>query len=149
MIIRTLVADDNADLVEALREVLGGDGSIQVVATAHNGADARRRWAELLPDVAILDIDMPGGGTELVRELCSGASAPRVLVFSARDEPDTVLAMLAGGATAYVAKGSLDGDFPELVRRCAAGETFVVAGCAEEVERRQSGRGSTSGVPMH
>ena len=52
------------------------------------------------------------------------------MCLSARDDPDTVLAMLAAGAIGYVAKGGLDDDLATWVRRCAGGMLFVIADCA-------------------
>lgn len=136
MVVRTLLADDNVHLLRALAEVLGEEHDFEVVATATNGTDAAQRAKALHPDVAVLDVDMPGGGEDLVRVLVALQPAPRVLIFSGRDEADVVVSMLRAGASAFVAKGGLDSDFPSCLRRCAGGAVFVLASCADEVLAR-------------
>ena len=79
---------------------------------------------------------MPGGGPDLAAEIARRWPATRIMCLSARDDADTVLAMLAAGATGYVAKGSLDEDLTTCVRRCAAGMLFVIASCATDVRDR-------------
>lgn len=141
MVARTLLADDNEDLVAALSEVLAGEPGIRVVATAGTGPEATQLAREHQPDVAVLDLDMPGGGADLVRQMVSLEPAPRVLIFTGRDDVEVVLTMLEAGATAFVAKGSLSGDFPSCVLRCAEGERFVVARCADEALSRSESHG--------
>ena len=87
---------------------------------------------------------MPGGGTALASRDRPGAGrAARIMCVSARDDAETALAMLAAGATAYVAKGALDEDLASCVRRCGEGRLFVIAACAREVRQRswRSGAG--------
>lgn len=136
MAVRTLLADDSEVFLAALADVLAPADGIDVVATALTGDDALTRCGETQPDVAVVDFDMPGGGPDLVRRLSQLSPAPRILVFSARDDADTVLAVLAAGATSYVAKGGLDEDLPTCVRRCAEGRLFVLGEAAEGVRRK-------------
>lgn len=134
--VRALLADDNAAVLAALGESLASDDGIMVVATAATGDDAVTLAVQHRPDVAVVDLDMSGGGAGLVRRLTAQPAAPRVLVFSGRDDVESVTGVLSAGATAYVAKGDVSEDFAELVRRCAAGEQFVSARCAAEVAAR-------------
>lgn len=134
--IRALLADDNDVLLAALRDSLGDAPDIEVVATASTGDQTLEHARAHAPDVAVLDIGMPGGGAELVQQVCRLDPAPRVLVFSGRDDADTVMSMIAAGATGFVAKGSLGEEFHVCVRRAAAGRFFVVADCADEVRAR-------------
>lgn len=133
MVVRTLLADDNLQLLKALSDVLADDPGFEVVAAVTTGGEAALRARDLQPDVAVLDVDMPGGGADLVRDLKALSPALRVLIFSGRDDVDVVVSMLQAGASAFVTKGSLAGDFPTCVRRCAEGAVFVLAGCADEV----------------
>lgn len=106
------------------------------MAGARNGAEALAAVEEHLPDVVVLDVEMPGGGAGLAAELARRHPTVRLMCLSARDDPDTVLAMLAAGCTAYVAKGGPGDDLATCVRRCAAGMLFVIADCAPDVSRR-------------
>ncbi len=134
--LRIVVADDNDDLLDAARDVLAAAPDLEVVAAVRTGAEALAAAAEHRPDVILLDVEMPGGGPALAEELSRLHPSVRLMCLSARDEPDTVLAMLAAGCTGYVAKGGLDDDLATCVRRCAAGMLFVIADCAPDVSRR-------------
>ena len=134
--LRIVVADDNDAFLAAVSDVLSQDAGLQVVAAVGTGQQVLAACAEHRPDVAVLDVQMPGGGAELAAEIAQRWPATRVMCLSARDDADTVLAMLAGGATGYVVKGGLDEDLAACVRRCGEGMLFVIAGCAAEVRRR-------------
>ena len=133
---RALLADDNAAVLAVLGEILAADDAIMVVATAATGDEAMTLAARHRPDVAVVDLDMAGGGADLVQRLTAEPAAPRVLVFSGRDDVESVTGVLSAGATAFVAKGDVTEDFAELVRRCGAGVQFVSARCAAEVAAR-------------
>jgi DNA-binding NarL/FixJ family response regulator len=134
--VRIVLADDSAEIVDAVRDVLAAAPGIIVVATADSGEAAVRAARDHAPDLVLVDVEMPGGGPELAERLLELSPRPRVMTLSARDDEDTVLAMLAAGATAYVAKGALDEDLAVCVRRCAEGALFVVASCADGVRER-------------
>ncbi len=136
MPLRIVVADDNDAFLAAARDVLSSSPGLDVVATAANGRLALAACDEHRPDVAVLDVQMPGGGPALAAEITRRWPATRIMCLSAQDDADTVLAMLAAGATGYVAKGGLDEDLAVCVRRCAEGMLFVIAGSAAEVRER-------------
>lgn len=135
MSLRVLLADDSRHLLAALRDMLQAAGH-QVVATAETGESALRAARELAPQVAVVDVDMPGGGPALVSGLVALRPGPRVMALTARDDAETVLHMLAAGAVGYVAKGVVDEDLEACVRRCAQGGLFVVGACSDQVRER-------------
>ena len=144
MSLRVLLADDSNPLLSALQDVLRAAGH-DVVATATTGEEAIEAAERHRPDVAVVDVEMPGGGAELVTALLALPSPPKVMVLTARDDVETVLDMLAAGATGYVAKDGLDEDVEACVRRCAGGNgLFVIAGCADRVRERLSALRATS-----
>ena len=136
MPLRIVVADDNDAFLAAARDVLSASPGIEVVAAVTTGRQVLDACDEHRPDVAVLDVQMPGGGAALVAEITQRWPSTRIMCLSARDDADTALAMLAAGATAYVAKGALDEDLATCVRRCGEGMLFVIAGCASDVRRR-------------
>lgn len=136
MTLRVVVADDNDDFLAAARDVLAAAPGVDVVAAVDSGPLALEACDQHRPDVAVLDVQMPGGGPELAAEIARRWPATQVLCLSARDDVDTVLAMLASGVTGYVAKGALGEDLAAVVQRAAEGGLFVTAGCAPEVRRR-------------
>lgn len=147
MSLRVLLADDSPPLLLALQDVLDAAGH-EVVAATTSGEEAVEAAQRHRPHVAVVDVEMPGGGAELVTRLLAVPSSPRVMVLSARDDVDTVLDMLAAGATGYVAKNGLDEDVEACIRRCASGNgLFVVAGCADRVRERLGALWATSSRP--
>ena len=136
MSLRIVVADDNDAFLAAARDVLSTSPGIEVVSAVGSGRLVLEACDEHRPDVAVIDVQMPGGGAALAAEIAQRWPSTRIMCLSARDDADTALAMLAAGATAYVAKGALDEDLATCVRRCGEGMLFVIAGCAGDVRRR-------------
>lgn len=136
--VRVVLADDSTDVLAALRDVLAAAGHA-VMATARTGDETEAAVRAHSPDVVVVDVDMPGGGPDLVRRIVGLEPRTRVMALSAHDDVATVLAMLTAGSTGYVAKGAAQEDVETCVRRCAQGVLFVVADCADQVRGRLSG----------
>ena len=103
--IRVLLADDHAVVRAGIRQFLELPGDIQVVAEAADGLDAQRLIEKYLPDVAVLDIQMPhASGIEVTRWVRSRFREVGVLVLTAYDDDPYVLAVLQAGANGYVLK---------------------------------------------
>lgn len=97
-----LLVDDDADLVNLLREYLMSDGF--AVATAHDGESALRLFAAQPPDIAVIDVMMPGfSGIEVLRRVRARSSVP-VLMLTARGDDESRILGLELGADDYVAK---------------------------------------------
>ena len=105
--IRALLADDHTMFRQGLSEMLGTDEDIQVVGQAENGAEAVALARDLLPDVVIIDIEMPVmGAREAMAKLLRLRPRPRVVVVTMRDDPSLVRELLALGASAYLVKSA-------------------------------------------
>ncbi|MGH8892599.1 MAG: response regulator [Actinomycetes bacterium] len=133
--VRVVLADNNAELLRAVSEVLAAAG-MTVVASAATGDEAVAAVGTHDPDVIVLDVLMPGGGAELVRQVAARSPRVRMMALTASDDEETALEMLAAGVTGFVSKAVLDEDLATCVRRCAEGMLFVVAGCADRVRER-------------
>lgn len=147
MPVRAVVADDNDAFRTAVRDVLASSAAVELVAMASCGSATLAVVDEHRPDVVVVDVQMPGGGPTLVEELIARHPGLRVMGLSARDDADTVLAMLTAGANGYVAKGTLMEDLATCVRQCAAGTLFVMAACADEVRTRLLAADDHLGLP--
>ena len=126
--IRVLIADDQALVRAGLAALLGGEDDIEVVAVADNGIDALERARELRPDVACLDIRMPGrNGIEVARELSApGESDPiPVLILTTFDLDDYVFSALEAGASGFLLKDAEPEVIVDAVRRVAAGQGTI------------------------
>lgn len=105
--ITVLVADDEPMVREALTDMLNDHPSIAVVAVAADVAGAVRLAADLRPDVAILDVRMPGGGgVAAAHGIRQRSPGTRILAYSAFDDDAASAEMLAAGAEAYLVKGA-------------------------------------------
>jgi DNA-binding NarL/FixJ family response regulator len=123
--IRALVVDDHDLFRRGVRTLLLESG-IDVVAEAANGTEAVRLATELLPDVVVMDLNLPGmSGIEATWRLADAAPATRVLVLTvSADEADVREAVLAG-ASGYLIKDASDAAIVDGVRSAAAGESLI------------------------
>lgn len=134
MVIRTLVADDQAVVRTGFGNLLGTQDDIRVVAEAEDGAHAVRLAAEHRPDLVILDIRMPHkNGIDAAREIiASSEGATKALMLMTFGLDEYVYEALAAGASGFLLK---DATFPELlhaVRVVAAGDALL----SPEITRR-------------
>lgn len=132
--ITVLIADDEPTVLQALARVFSADPSFQVVATAGDAEEAARMAEEHRPDVAVLDVRMPGGGgARCAREIRGLAPETRILALSAYEDRETVVQMLRAGALGYVVKGAPVSEIADTVRRIAKGEPGFSAEAAAGV----------------
>ena len=114
--IRVLLVDDEPMFLAALRALLAHDERIVVVATADSGEAAVELAQERKPDVAIVDLAMPGlDGFELTRELVAAETAPRVVAVSGLSNPLDAERALNAGASSFLLKGDLFGEIAETI----------------------------------
>src|SRR3989304_3411922 len=124
--IRVILADDHAVVRAGIRQFLEHAGDIQVVAEASDGVQAQRLIEQHLPDVAVLDIQMPqASGIEVTRWVRSHHRNVGVLVLTAYDDDPYVLAVLQAGANGYVLKTASPVEIIQAVRDAQAGESTL------------------------
>ena len=105
--IRVLIAEDDAAVRQLLVELVRCQPGLRLAAAACDTETAVAAAAAELPDVAVVDVQMPGGGgLRAVREIAECSPKTRVIAFSGDDEGGTVQEMLDAGAHSYVVKGS-------------------------------------------
>jgi DNA-binding NarL/FixJ family response regulator len=128
MTIRVLLADDHAAVRMGLAMILGGADGIEVVAEAADGATAVRRAMELRPDVALMDVRMPGtDGIEATRQLVA-KDICQVLVLTTFDLDEYVYGALRAGAAGFLLKSVDAARLVEAVRLVAAGDGVLEPG---------------------
>ncbi|MGI8608404.1 MAG: EAL domain-containing protein [Candidatus Dormibacteria bacterium] len=120
--IKILIADDEEVMRRALADFLGSDGRFEVLPTAVDASSAVELAAEHRPDVALLDVRMPGGGgPAAARAIGLRSPATSIVALSAHDDRETVLEMMENGARGYVIKGGNPNDIIEAALKAAAG----------------------------
>lgn len=116
--IRVMIADDEETVRDALVSLLDLDGEISVVGTGKDAEEAVAIAASERPDVALLDVRMPGGGPRAVREIARVSPSTELIALSAHDDPSEIFAMLQAGASAYLVKGEGTGEIVDAIHRC-------------------------------
>lgn len=105
--IRIVLADDHAVVRKGIRDFLEEDGNIEVLAETGDGNSVKTLITSLRPDIAVLDIRMPGAtGIEVTRWIREQDLPVRVLILSAYDDDSFVVAALQAGANGYVLKNA-------------------------------------------
>ncbi len=124
--IRVVLADDHAVVRKGIREFLEMGGGVAVVAEASDGLEAMSIIREHRPDVAVLDIQMPGqSGVEVTRAIRAERLPVGVLVLTAFDDPPYVKAMLQAGANGYVLKTAEAHEIVEAVQAVYEGQSVL------------------------
>jgi len=132
--IRILLADDHAVLRAGLRMLISSQRDLEVVGEASDGDEAVRKAAALRPDVALVDITMPGsGGIKAIERIRQAAPATRVVVLTMHDVPAYLRAALAAGASGYVVKRAADSDLLAAIRDVHRGRTVLDPALAARV----------------
>lgn len=124
--IRVLLADDHAVVRKGIRDFLEEDAEIQVLAEADDGQQAWALLAHQQPDVAVLDIRMPGySGIELTERIKARYPNIRVLILTAYDDEPYIFALLRAGADGYVLKTAGSRELLHAVKTVAAGKSVL------------------------
>lgn len=142
--VRVLLVDDHAVVRAGYRLLLQSAPEIEVVAEAESGEAGCRLFAELAPDVVIMDLTLPGiGGLEAIRRIVQRDAKAKVLVFSMHEDTLFVEQALAAGARGYVTKSSAPHVLVAAVKQVAAGEQALAGNVAERLKFAR-GRGGDS-----
>jgi len=141
-LIRVILADDHAVVRKGIREFLEEAGDVEVIAEADDGAQVLRLIEAHRPDVAVLDIRMPGvTGVEAARQVKDRFPQVRVLILTAYDDDPYVFALLQAGADGYVLKTASGDELVRAVRTVHRGGSALSPEIATKVVRQAvSGR---------
>ena len=140
-LIRVLLADDHALVREGTRRVLEAESDVEVVAEAASGEEAIEAALKLHPNIALMDIAMPGiGGIEATRIIKAHCPETAVLVLSAYDDEPYLLALLEAGAAGFLLKNVHGQELINAIRAVSRGEAILPRGLAEKVMRRLGSR---------
>lgn len=123
--IRVVVADDHPLFRNGVVRTLEEEADITVVAEGASADDAVRLVNEHAPDVALLDISMPGNGINAARRIAETCPAVRIAMLTVSESDQDVMKALEAGATGYVLKGVGAQDLIAMIRSVAAGESYV------------------------
>lgn len=134
--IRVLIVDDQPQVRAGISMILSAEDDIEIIGEAGSGAEALVLAQELAPDVALMDVRMPGmdgvtATSELIRQ---NGSDPdhliRVLIMTTFDDEDIVVSSLQAGASGYLLKHASPTEIADALRRVAGGDTWLDATAA-------------------
>ncbi len=145
-LVRVVVADDHPLFRDALARALSDSGQIEVVGAAATGPESLELITRCRPDVALLDLHMPGlDGAQVAAAVLRDGLGTRVLIVSAYDDPAEVYDALENGVAGFVHKEATPTEFVEAVLACAAGSEVLTPrlapGLAAEIRRRADSNG--------
>jgi two-component system nitrate/nitrite response regulator NarL len=120
-----LVADDHPLFRDALERSINESPQLEVVGRAASAPDATAQIERLLPDVAVLDLKMPGGGREVLLAVTKKELPTRVLFLSEYVDTGSVLSAVSSGASGYLAKGAEGQVIRDAILEVAGGGTAL------------------------
>ncbi|MDO5494889.1 MAG: response regulator transcription factor [bacterium] len=124
--IRVLLADDETLLRDALSSILALQDGIEVVGTAANGDEALAALRRLEPDVAVLDLQMPGmDGIGVVEASAAAGLGARCIIVTSHGRPGYLRKALAAGARAFLPKTTSARVLADVIRQVHAGQRYV------------------------
>lgn len=132
--IKVLVVDDHAIMRDGIRALLGIHDDIEIVGEASEGKEAVEKAQELSPDVAVMDIAMPGmDGLEATRRIKKKKPTVKVLVLTQYDNREYILSAIKAGADGYVPKRALGSELESAIRAVHRGDSYLYPSAASAV----------------
>ncbi len=132
--IEILVVDDHPLFRQGVVHSLEMDSGFRVVGETSSGEEALALARSLMPDVVLLDVNMPGwGGIVTAEKIAMACPATVIVMLTGSDDKDKLLAALKAGARAYVLKGVSAKELGHVVRSSVAGEVYVSPSIAAEM----------------
>jgi two-component system response regulator NreC len=132
--LRVFIADDHAIVREGLKALIGVQAGMRVVGEAGDGREGYWAVVELKPDVAVMDISMPGwSGAEATARLRRDCPGVRVVALTVHEDESYLRGLLEVGASGYVLKRSATAELIHAIRTVAAGGTYIDANLADRL----------------
>ncbi len=126
MPIRILIADDHGVLRAGLRALLNAETDLQVLIEAADGPEALNLIQTMRPDVALLDIGLPGlSGIEVTRRLQKTLPKVRVLILTVHEDESLLREAIRAGAAGYIVKRAVESELIDAIRAVWRGNQYV------------------------
>ena len=135
MTIRIILADDHPIFRDGLTQSIEETGVFEVVGVGGSADEAVALAAERRPDLALLDLSMPGGGVSAAARISKAGTAGAIAMLTVSEDSADVTAALQAGASGYVLKGVSAAELRDILAKVAAGEAHVSPGLAAQLLR--------------
>ncbi|MBI5825917.1 MAG: response regulator transcription factor [Chloroflexi bacterium] len=123
--IRLVIVDDHPIFREGVASILGSEQDIEIVGQGVTAEDAIRLTREMLPDIILLDVNMPGGGVNAAVKVANVFPVVKIIMLTGSSEEEDVITSLKAGAHAYVLKGVAARELNGIVHSVYMGEGYV------------------------
>ena len=128
--IRIVVVDDHPLFRGGVVQTLQAESDFEISAEGASAAEAIRLASDLLPDVLLLDIGIPGNGLTAAQSIAAACPAIKIVMLTASDQEENLLAALRAGAKAYILKGVSARELTSIIRGVWAGDVYVTPSLA-------------------
>jgi DNA-binding NarL/FixJ family response regulator len=145
--ITVLLADDHAAVRAGIRLALAGEG-FNVVAEAADGPEAVTMAIEAKPDIALLDVNMPGSGIKAAEEIVQALPGTTVVMLTVSRDDDDLFAALRAGASGYLLKDTDPARLPFALRGVLEGEAALPRGLVARLIEEFRTRGKRRRLPL-
>ena len=134
MPIKIIIADDHALLRQGIRNVLELEEDLIVIGEAGDGEQAVQQAAELMPDILLLDINMPKmNGLAVIKRVVEQQSKVRIIVLTIHDDENYEIEVIKAGAVGYLLKDIEPGMLVKAIRIVHEGESFIYPTLAKKL----------------
>lgn len=123
--IQIIVVDDHPLFREGVVLTLNSEPDFQVIAEGKTAAEAVQLAEEHLPDLLLLDINIPGGGLNVVPKIAATSPVTKIVMLTASEQEDDVVQALKAGARGYIVKGVTARELKTILRAVHNGEAYV------------------------
>jgi two-component system, NarL family, invasion response regulator UvrY len=148
MMIKVFIADDHSIVRAGLRRIVEESGDMEVIAEASDGKEALLQIQKEQPDVAVIDISMPGlDGLEVTAQLHAGYPKLPVIILTMHEEEQYVIRAIEAGAMGYITKRSVPEQLVNAIRKVHAGSRYLSAEATDLLALRVA-RGAQGQSPL-
>ena len=138
---KVMIADDHSLVREGIKQLLEFDGSIEVISEAANGVECLEKLERGLPEVLLLDINMPEkNGLEVLEEIKKRGYDVKVLILTVHNELEYLLRAIDIGVDGYILKESESAELKRAIQTVISGENYIQASLIPALNNRLANR---------
>ena len=138
---KVMIADDHSLIREGIKQLLEFDGSIEVVAEAAHGVECLEKLESCIPDVLLLDINMPEkNGLEVLEEIKKKEYDLKVLILTVHNELEYLIKAVDMGVDGYIMKDSESAELKKAIQAVLDGENYIQASLIPALNNRLANR---------
>src|SRR5512140_654549 len=147
--IQIVIIDDHPLFRDGVVNTLNAESDFEVVGEGASADDAIRLTLDLLPDLVLLDLSIPGGGLNAAQVIAHRVPVTKIVILTASESEEDLMGALKVGARAYILKGVAARELVRIVRSTYAGEAYVTPTLAASLLSEMTGRASGTRAPSN